>query len=98
MNLRRVLPIALVVTLVSALPILAHASPPDPSWIPGIYDDADYDDVVTLVVSGTGHVAPGSLVDLLLPPRFAGRLLQASEAPPAAFGASAVQSRAPPAA
>jgi hypothetical protein len=35
---------------------LAHASPPDPVWIPGIYDDADFDDVVVAVVSATGLV------------------------------------------
>src|SRR6266542_3871889 len=34
--------------------ILAYASPPDPSWIPGIYDDHDYDDVVGMVTDGTG--------------------------------------------
>ena len=33
-------------------PSLAYASPPDPSWIPGIYDDADFDDVVGLATSG----------------------------------------------
>ena len=44
----------MLLILASALPALAHASPPDPSWIPGIYDDADLDDdVVTLVVMGT---------------------------------------------
>jgi hypothetical protein len=31
------------------LPLLAHASPPDPIWLPGIYDDADYDDVIGLL-------------------------------------------------
>ena len=25
---------------------LAHGSPPDPTWIAGLYDDADLDDVV----------------------------------------------------
>ncbi len=30
----------------SGLTPLAYASPPDPSWVRGIYDDADYDDVV----------------------------------------------------
>jgi len=33
---------ALVVSVVC----LAHASPPDPTWIPGIYDHGDFDDVV----------------------------------------------------
>jgi len=35
---------------------LAHASPPDPSWIPGIYDDADLDDVVLAVTTASGVV------------------------------------------
>jgi len=46
---------------------LAYASPPDPSWIAGIYDDCDYDDVVGLVTNVTGvtdspvmHVAHSS--------------------------------------
>src|SRR5262245_6093659 len=26
--------------------LLAHASPPDPVWVAGIYDGADYDNVV----------------------------------------------------
>lgn len=33
---------------------LACASPPDPSWIPGFYDDRDYDDVVGMVTDATG--------------------------------------------
>ncbi len=31
------------------LPALAYATPPDPTWIGGPYDDADYDDVIILV-------------------------------------------------
>src|SRR5262245_28991150 len=31
------------------LPLLAFASPPDPVWIPGIYDVADLDDVVDVL-------------------------------------------------
>jgi len=33
---------------------LAYASPPDPSWISGIYDDRDDDDVVIMVTDATG--------------------------------------------
>src|SRR5262245_4429288 len=33
---------------------LAYATPPDPPWIPGIYDERDYDDVVGLLTDGTG--------------------------------------------
>jgi len=56
------LPIALALIL---LPSIAFASPPDPSWIAGIYDGADGDDVVSLVyetsAAKTGapsHVGP----------------------------------------
>jgi len=33
---------------------LAHANPPDPSWIPGICDGRDADDVVVMVTDATG--------------------------------------------
>ena len=50
---RRALTAALLVVLVGLVP-LAHASPPDPTWIAGLYDDDDYDDVVLAVTSGVG--------------------------------------------
>jgi hypothetical protein len=33
---------------------LAHASPTDETWQPGIYDDADFDDVIALIMSLSG--------------------------------------------
>jgi hypothetical protein len=45
---------ALLVLVLGTLAPLAHASAPDPSWISGIYDGADYDDVVALVTFATG--------------------------------------------
>ena len=33
---------------------IAYASPPDPVWISGIYDDRDADDVVVMLTNGTG--------------------------------------------
>jgi len=33
---------------------LAYASPPDPSWITGIYDDSDFDDVIGLGTDAAG--------------------------------------------
>ena len=45
-----------ILLVLAALPGLAYASPPDPSWIPGLYDNADYDDVVVLVTSETASV------------------------------------------
>jgi hypothetical protein len=54
------LPIALALIL---LPTIAFASPPDPSWIAGIYDGADGDDIVSLVyeTSATNQSAPSHL-------------------------------------
>ena len=37
---------------------LAYASPPDPAWISGYFDDADHDDVVVLVTSSGAAVEP----------------------------------------
>ena len=66
---------ALIVSVVC----LAHASTPDPTWIPGIYDTGDFDDVIGIVLSidgttitiplapdpiGTWRVLPSPLVSL----------------------------------
>jgi hypothetical protein len=56
---------SIVVPLLGALLLLAplaHASPPDPTWIPGFYDDADYDDVV-LAIAGAVTVFESRAVD-----------------------------------
>jgi hypothetical protein len=43
---------------------LAHASAPDETWQPGIYDDADFDDVITLItlLSGAPPDAPAAVL------------------------------------
>ena len=57
--------IALVLAaLTSGLVTLAYASPPDPSWIRGMYDDADGDDVVGNIAAGVGLVNPAASADL----------------------------------
>jgi hypothetical protein len=91
----RVLVVGLVLTLTSALPALAHASPPDPSWIPGIYDDADFDDVVTLVVMGTGTLLPDVPIELRFVPRWV-ETPTIPEAAPEIPRAAPDHSRAPP--
>jgi hypothetical protein len=48
-----ILPLTLISGLAAIIP-LAYASPPDPTWILGIYDNADHDDVVGLVTDGAG--------------------------------------------
>ena len=75
---------------------LAYASPPDASWIPGIYDNADLDDVVVLVTTASGIVGP---VDLAghhaIPPPTATAVLPPEKTPFSACPAP-LHARAPP--
>ena len=43
-----------VAAILAVLVAFAYASPPDASWIPGIYDYQDHDDVVEMVTDGDG--------------------------------------------
>ena len=43
--------------LVSSLSFLAYASPPDPSCGRGVYDDADFDEVIGLMVTNAELIA-----------------------------------------
>src|SRR5580765_1612621 len=54
-----------IIVALILLPAIAFASPPDPSWIAGIYDGADGDDIVSLVyetavahAAERSHIAP----------------------------------------
>jgi hypothetical protein len=48
----RTSPIALAVATLSAvLALLAWASPGDPTWLPGLYDNGDFDDAVLALLS-----------------------------------------------
>jgi hypothetical protein len=40
-----------VVGVLACGPLVAYADPPDPTWIPGLWDDADYDDVIVRFTS-----------------------------------------------
>ena len=53
MSPRRSLVVVLIGALLS-LSALAHASPPDPDWLGGLWDNGDYDDIILLVTSGVG--------------------------------------------
>src|SRR5262245_29086003 len=62
--------LGVVLALLSLVP-LAHARPPDPVWIAGIYDGDDFDEVVSML-TGTDTVgAPARLTGTapLLPVR-----------------------------
>jgi hypothetical protein len=86
---------ALVLASIAALPAMAHASPPDPSWIVGVYDDGDQDDLIALAAWATG--ATGAPLDIHLTLVPVEGLLLVHDRAPAAGTPSPVRSRAPPA-
>ncbi len=89
----------LVVVILGVLAVLtglAYASPPDASWIPGIYDNADLDDVVVLVTAASGVVGPVDLARLhVIPPPTAAAALPPEKTPVSACPAP-LHARAPP--
>ncbi len=59
----RSLLIAVVAMVVALIPVIAAASPPDPTWIGGIYDAADGDDLVALIGEQAGsHGVAGDAI------------------------------------
>jgi len=54
----RIFSLMLLVGVLAALTPLAYGSAPDPSWIRGVYDDDDFDNVVVLITSGAGMAEP----------------------------------------
>ena len=52
---RRLTAILLTIALATLTP-LAHGSPPDPSWIAGLYDDADHDDAILAVTASVASL------------------------------------------
>ena len=89
--------VALLVLVLGTLAPLAHASAPDPSWIAGIYDGADYDDVVVLVTCATGAVSPLRIADLEPMLQVIGSLPQLPESTTVSRSAAAFPPRGPPA-
>ena len=53
-----------LVAMMLALTSVAYASPPDPSWIPGVYDDDDFDNVVDFIISSSGLAVALVISDL----------------------------------
>lgn len=83
----------LLVLLFAIVP-LAEASPPDPLWVGGTYDGADFDDVVAAVIAATAIVTRA--VFLLLDPTVIEAVLLAERAYLPPFSLRARPSRAPP--
>jgi hypothetical protein len=57
----------LLVAVMIVLTPMAWASPIDPSWSGGVYDDRDFDDVVSYLTSGTLAVPALPVADLSPP-------------------------------
>jgi hypothetical protein len=89
----------LVLALLAGLTILipiANATPPDPSWIRGLYDDDDFDNVALVVTSSVGTVGSFVLDDAcFVAPLIAGLLLPSTERSTSETLA-ALRPRAPP--
>lgn len=88
--------VLIVLAALVALPPLAFSSPPDPIWIGGVYDAADYDDAV-LAVTSTASVVEDSPLMAIEPfsLMLAVVLLSDATVPSLAFF-PAFQVRAPP--
>jgi hypothetical protein len=75
-SMRRALsPFLQIIVALILLPAVAFPSPPDPSWIAGVYDGADGDDSVILVYeTAATNAAPPAKIDPL--PRLPGISLE----------------------
>ena len=89
----RVTPLLFLVLLL--LTPMAYARLRDPSGIPGLYDSADFDDVVRIVTSVAGIVELNPLADVTCAPALL-YPIQYSERPASAESPDALRSRAPP--
>jgi len=76
---------------------LAYASPSDPTWIGGVYDDGDLDNVVVLITSGAGVVEPFLLDDACTVSLAIAFVHQTNEGPAPSETPSFIHARAPPA-
>ena len=86
-----------LVAVLSTLTALADASLPDSSWISGLYDDNDFDDVVGFITSSASLVDNVVTRDLGPLGIFGTKVPPAPESVQGFFGCSAVRPRAPPA-
>jgi len=53
---------ALLLGVLVTLPAVAYGCPTDPTWIPGLYDDSDYDDVI-FFITGVQSAVDSGVVD-----------------------------------
>jgi hypothetical protein len=85
---------AILVLVALLAPVLAAANVPDPTWIAGMYDGGDADEILALVWDETPALAAAP--PALLEPHAIVLELSAPVAPAAPPVARAAASRAPP--
>jgi hypothetical protein len=96
MKLRCVLLFVLFATMVS-LTSMAYASPPDPVWVEGYFDDGDFDDVVVFLTSAGATLDLFPLDNLELFLVLVTSLRSPAEGHATARQAAPTEARAPPA-
>ncbi len=94
MSLARVLCLLLIASILPLAP-LAYASPIDPSFPAGFYDNGDFDDVIDLITSSVA--AKADAIPVARPTKVVIRTLHEAELPQVpAIVLAPQQSRAPP--
>src|SRR3989442_8060169 len=94
-TLYRLIGLSLIVAVISLAPA-GHASPPDQSWIPGLYDNSDFDDVILWITSNLGATQPSMVWSVRPVASVIGLLTPMAAEPRPLFPRSSVLSRAPP--
>jgi hypothetical protein len=90
------LSVMLLAFLLVAPVTLAHASLSDQTWLEGVYDQADFDDVVGLLTSSFEVTGSPSAAEVAACLALAPTLCSATVARPASVSACSAPLRAPP--
>jgi hypothetical protein len=96
---RRIIMLSLLTTLLLilvALTPLAYATPPDPTWVSGFFDDDDNDNGVFLITSGLAALDPFPLCCWTPFPEFGPAVALEDPGPVSSQYASSADARAPP--
>jgi len=88
--------ILLLFLVLALLTPMAYAIPPDPSWIHGLYDGGDFDDVALVVTSGAGIVELSPVADLSSAPPPIVWPIHSGDGPVSTEHPGSLHSRAPP--
>jgi hypothetical protein len=87
--------VALLVALVALTP-LAYATPPDPTWVSGFFDDDDNDNGVFFVTSSLAALDPFPLCSWTPFPVFGAAVALDNSSPDSSPDGSSADARAPP--